>query len=198
MKNLTVHTIDSAPEASKPTLNTVKRANGFLPNLYGVFAESPAITEAYATVSAIFEKTYLTPAEKQVILLTNSRLNHCTYCMAAHTTISEFQGVDASVIEALRRGTAIADPKLEALRVFSVRINENRGVVAQEDIDAFLAAGFSTANILDVILGTSLKTLSNYTNHIAETPLDEAFKANVWSPSDSIAELANTAHSTGA
>lgn len=187
MSNLTVHTHDTAPAGSKPILEAVEKAYGFVPNLFGVFAESPAITEAYATISAIFDKTDLTPTERQIILLSNNRLNECTYCMAAHTTISQMQGIDADVIEALRNGTVIADAKLEALRVFAVRINETRGFVSQDEIDAFLGAGFSKANILDVILGTSFKTLSNYANHIAETPLDDAFKPNVWSKSAPVA-----------
>lgn len=187
MTNLTVHTPATAPEASKPILESVQKAYGFLPNLFGVFGESPAIAEAYATLSSIFDKTDLSPTERQIVLMTNNRLNECTYCMAAHTTISQMQGVDPNVIEALRNGTAIEDAKLEALRVFAARINETRGFVSEAEIDAFLAAGFTKANILDVILGTSFKTLSNYTNHIAETPLDDAFKPNAWSSADSLA-----------
>ena len=76
---------------------------------------------------------------------------------------------------------------LEALRVFTVRINETRGWVEQSDLDAFFAAGYDKASVLDVILGTSLKVLSNYTNHITDTPLDAAFQANVWAPAKSVA-----------
>ena len=112
--------------------------------------------------------------------MTNNRLNGCTYCMAAHTTISQMQKVPADVITALRNGTEIADPKLQALHVFSARINEARGYADQADVDAFLAAGYTEANILDVILGTGLKTLSNYTNHISETPVDAPFQPNAW------------------
>ncbi len=187
MSNLIVHTHDTAPAASKPILEAIQMANGFVPNLFGVFAESPAIAEAYAVLSTIFEKTDFTVTERQVVLMSNNRLNDCTYCMAAHTTISKMQGIDADVIEALRNGTAINDPKLEALRLFAVRINETRGIVGQGDIDAFLEAGYSKANILEVILGTSFKVLSKHTNHIAQTPLDDAFKANIWSKSDSLA-----------
>ncbi len=187
MSNFTVHTVDTAPTASQPILKSVQSAYGFLPNLFGVFGESPAMAEAYATISAIFDKTDLTPTERQIVLMSNNRLNECTYCMAAHTTISQMQGVDADVIEALRTGNVISDTKLEALRVFAVRINETRGFVSDDEINAFLAAGYNKANILDVILGTSFKTLSNYTNHIADTPLDDAFKPNAWSKSNASA-----------
>ena len=101
--------------------------------------------------------------------------------MAAHTSISQMAGVSADVIEALRNDTPILDSKLEALRVFTAVINERKGWPADSDVDAFLSAGYTRESILEVILGTSLKVMSNYTNHIAETPLDEAFAANAWS-----------------
>lgn len=184
MSILNVQTKDTAPEASKPFLDQAEKAYGFIPNLTAVFANSPAMIEAYGVLSSHFEKTDLTPTERQIVLMTNNRLNGCTYCMAAHSTISQMQKVPADVVTALRDGTEIADPKLQALQVFTARINETRGYVDQADINAFLAAGYTEANILDVILGTGLKTLSNYTNHISGTPLDAPFQPNAWEPSD--------------
>lgn len=181
MTNFTVHTQETAPVNSKPILADVQEAYGFTPNLMAIFAESPAAVEAYATLSGIFDKSDLTPTERQVILMTNNLLNNCNYCMAAHTTIAKMQNLPSDVIEALRNNVPIADAKLEALRVFTTKINQQRGFVEQADMDAFVAAGYTKGNILEVILGTSLKVLSNYTNHIAQTPLDEAFQSNAWS-----------------
>ncbi|MFY0611851.1 MAG: carboxymuconolactone decarboxylase family protein [Hyphomicrobiaceae bacterium] len=181
MTEFTVHTEQSAPEGSKVVLQGVKSAYGFVPNLMATFAESPAAIEGYAALSGIFDKSDFTPTERQVILMTNNRLNNCTYCMAAHTTISKMQKVPDDVIESLRTGSPLSDPKLEALRIFAAKVNEHRGFVDQSDQDTFLAAGYTKANILEVILGTGLKVLSNYTNHVAKTPVDDAFKANAWS-----------------
>jgi len=181
MKTYTIHTEETAPEASKSTLQGVKKAYGFVPNLFGAFAESPAAAEAYAALSGIFEKTSLSPTERQVVLMTNNRLNGCHYCMAAHTTVSQMQSLPEDVVKALRDGTTIADPKLEALRVFTIRVNENRGHVTEPELDAFHAAGYTQENVLEVVLGTTLKVLSNYTNHIVKTPLDAAFQPNAWS-----------------
>ena len=181
MTHFTQHTLETAPKDSQPILEHVEKAYGFIPNLMATFAESPAAVEAYATLSGIFDKSDLTPTERQVVLMTNNRLNGCTYCMAAHTTISTMQGVPADVIETLRSGTSFTDAKLEALRSFTAKIVENRGNIDRSDSDAFIAAGYSQANILEVILGTSLKVLSNYTNHVAHTPLDDAFQPNAWS-----------------
>ena len=112
--------------------------------------------------------------------MVNNRLNGCTYCMAAHSGIAKAQGVSDEVISALRDGSELADPKLEALRVFAVKINESRGWTGEGDIEALLAAGYTPRTVLEVILGTALKVMSNYTNHIAGTPLDKAFAAVAW------------------
>lgn len=101
--------------------------------------------------------------------------------MAAHTSISQMAGVEADVIEALRNNTSIADAKLEALRTFSIVINETRGWPTEEQLNTFLDAGYTLQNVLEVVLGTSLKVMSNYTNHVAETAVDAAFAPNVWS-----------------
>ena len=100
--------------------------------------------------------------------------------MAAHTTISQMAKVPSDVIDALRDDTPIADPKLEALRIFAGVVNETRGWPEQEQTDAFLTAGYTEQAVLEVILGTSLKVMSNYTNHIAHTKVDDAFAPNAW------------------
>ena len=180
MTTFTTHTIETAPLESKSLLEAANQAYGFIPNLLGTMAESPDLLNGYMTLAAIFDKTSLSETERQIILITNNSLNGCTYCMAAHTTISQMRGVDQTVIDSLRNGTPIADKKLEALRVFARIINETRGWPDQSDIDALFAVGYTHQTVLEVILGTSLKVMSNYTNHIAETDLDEAFSNNAW------------------
>ena len=180
MTQFTTHTIETAPEAAKPLLKQAQAAYSFVPNLLGTMAEAPALLEGYMTLAGIFDKTDLTETERQIILMTNNRLNGCRYCMAAHTSISQMAGVPADVIEALRTNTPIADSRLDALRTFSAVVTETRGWPSEEDINAFLAAGYTRQTILEVLVGTGLKVMSNYTNHIAETPLDDAFAPNAW------------------
>ena len=180
MTKFTTHTIDTAPEDSKALLEGAKSAYSFVPNLLGTMAEAPAVLEGYMTLSGIFDKTSFSETERQIILMTNNRLNDCQYCMAAHTTISQMANVPADVINALRNDTPIANPKLEALRSFTAAINETRGWPSEKQLNAFIQAGYSQQNVLEVILGTSFKVMSNYTNHIAETTLDPAFAPNAW------------------
>jgi len=181
MTEFKIHTMESAGD-SKPLLEKSKKAAGMVPNLHAVMAESPALLEAYQMVSGIFSsKTNLNATEQQIIVMTNNRLNGCAYCMAAHTSIMQMAKVPGDVITSLRDGTSIADPKLEALRVFAEKVNLKRGWVEDADIEVLLAAGYTKRTVFDVIVGTAYKVLSNYTNHIAQTPLDKVFVKNEWS-----------------
>ena len=185
MTTYQVHTAETAPDA-KPQLDQALKAYGFVSNLYGAMAEAPALLEGYMSLSAIFDKTDLTPTERQIVLMVNNRLNGCGYCMSAHTAISKKVRVPDDVIADLRSGAPLADPKLEALRQFAIKVNESRGWPDQADLDALFAAGYSKRTVLEVVLGTALKVMSNYTNHVAETPLDKAFERVAWSPEELI------------
>lgn len=182
MTNYTTHTTETAPEASKPVLEKVQGAFGFVPNLMATMSESPVMVESYLTMMGLFEKTNLSPAERETILMTNNRLNNCTYCMAAHSTVAKMAGVPDDVIESLRSGSPIADPKLEALRTFAEIIHQTHGRPTDAQVGAFLAAGYTKETILEVIVGTSLKVLSNYTTPITKPQVDDAFAPNAWTP----------------
>ncbi|EGA65386.1 carboxymuconolactone decarboxylase family protein [Vibrio brasiliensis] len=181
MSTFKTHSIESAPAASAPLLKKAQQSLGFIPNLLATMAESPTMLTGYMQLTDVLNKGELSETERQIVLMTNNRLNGCKYCMAAHTTISQMQGVDAAVIEALRNNTPIDDPKLEALRTFAAVINDSRGWPTELQLAAFFEAGYSNAAVLEVIVATSLKVMSNYTNHIAETELDAGFSANKWS-----------------
>jgi uncharacterized peroxidase-related enzyme len=180
MTQFNLHTVDTAPVKSKPLLEGANKAYGFIPNLYAGQAEAPTLLEGYLSLAKTFDQTALSATERQVILIANNRLNGCNYCVAAHTTIARGAGVPADVLAALRNGTKISDPKLEALHQFAVRINESRGWVDQSDLDALFAVGYTKQTALEVIVGTALKVMSTYTNHLLNTPLDDAFKSDAW------------------
>ena len=182
MNILDVHTTETAPAPAAEMLGEIEKAYGFIPNLYGVFAESPAALRAYMILGKILDKSSFSATERQLIILAASRLNECNYCIAAHTVVAGMQKVPTDVVEAIREDRPISDSRLQALRAFTTAVVEKRGWVSDEDVSTFMAAGYSKAQILEVILGVSFKTLSNYTNHLADTPLDAAFEAGAWSP----------------
>lgn len=181
MADFTIHDETNAPAAARPLLEGAKKTVGFVPNLYGAFAGSPALLEAYLNLAAIInEKSSFTATERQVVRLAASYENSCHYCMAAEAAVSQGAGVDAGVISALREGTPLADAKLEALRRFTVAMVRDRGFVSDADVQTFIEAGYSQEAVLDVVLIVGQKVLSNYTNHLVETPLDPAFAPLAW------------------
>ncbi|MFY0645359.1 carboxymuconolactone decarboxylase family protein [Sulfitobacter geojensis] len=108
----------------------------------------------------------------------NNRLNGCKYCVAAQTTLSQMAGENGDIIGALRKNTPIADAKLEARCRVAIAINKSRGWPSQKQLNALVAAGHMRQSLFEVILGTALKFLSDYTNHAAHTALDDTFNAN--------------------
>lgn len=180
MTTFPLHSHETAPEASKPILDKVQKGYGFVPNLIRVMAEAPAAAEAYTTLIDIFERTSFSDTEKQIVAISASYVNACSYCVAAHSTIANMKGVDPEVIEALRTGATLSDPKLEALANLTRAIVVTRGWPSDDAKQAFFGAGYTTSQYLEVIVGVTMKTISNYVNHAADTPLDAAFSKAKW------------------
>jgi uncharacterized peroxidase-related enzyme len=179
-----LHTQESAPEASKPLLAQVEGAFGFVPNLTATLAESPAALAGYLQLSGIIqEHSALSPQEQQIVMLAVSEANGCDYCMAAHSVIAGMTKVREETVGALRACEDLTDPKEAALAKFARAVVEHRGWVPEADQEDFLAAGFTKRQLLDVVAIVALKTLSNYANHLAHTPLDPAFEAHRWTKS---------------
>ncbi|STQ90776.1 carboxymuconolactone decarboxylase family protein [Iodobacter fluviatilis] len=173
------HSITSAPAASQPLLSHAQANFGFVPNLFAHMASAPVLLEGYLTLTGIFNKSSMTETERQIVMMTANRLHRCDYCMAAHSMIAQ-SSVAPEVIHALRHNTAIADAKLEALRQFTIAMIETRGWQSKEAVAQFLAAGYTQQTVLEVILGTSLKIMSNYTTSVADTALDVVFAEHAW------------------
>ncbi len=176
-----IYTTDTAPEESKIALAHAKETFGFIPNLEGVFAQAPSLLKGSMALWNLFEATSFTPVEQQVIYLTANYEHECHYCMAAHSGLAKMIGMSADDIQALRDGRLLSDPKLQALRQFTQRLIQARGWLDDSEIEAFLAAGYTQQQVLEVILGIAIKIMHNYTNHIAKTPLDKPFQPYIWS-----------------
>jgi AhpD family alkylhydroperoxidase len=181
MTGFAVHDEATAPENARPHLESAKQRMGFLTTLNAVMAESPELLAGYNTLAEQFAKSSLPKDAKHVVWLAASVANGCIYCVAAHSTLALRAGLAADTVEALRAGKSLPDPHLDAARRLTKAMIADRGWVDDEQIDAFLAAGYTRRNVLDIILGVGMKTLSNYTNHIAHTPLDPAWQGQEWS-----------------
>ena len=180
MNHFELHTIESAPDDSKPLLEQSNKDYGMVPGLYQVMASSPELLKSYFALHELFENTDLSVAERNIVWMAISIENECHYCVPAHTAIAKQQGVSEEIINALRENKPLADAKLEALRVLTLILVRNRGRATQKELDTFFAVGFKPRHILDILVGMAQKTLSNYTNHLAKTDVDEPFKAFSW------------------
>ncbi|PKM11914.1 MAG: alkylhydroperoxidase [Gammaproteobacteria bacterium HGW-Gammaproteobacteria-3] len=175
-------TLASAGPEVKDTLAGAKKNLGFVPNMYGNMANAPSLLKSYLQTYELFRKeSTFSAAEQEVIFLTLSRDNGCTYCVAAHSMIADkMSGVPADVTKAIRKGEAIQDSKFAALSEFTRIMQATRGLPSKKAVEAFLAAGYSERHILEVIVGIAVKTMSNYSNHLFHTPVDAAFADWSW------------------
>lgn len=180
MAEFKLHDVDSAPEAAKAQLQGIEKAMGFVPNLFAKLAEAPQALEAYNSLNALFQKTSLSPVEQQVVLLTVSVENQCHFCVAAHTAGAKKAGMDEAVLQALREQKPLPDARLNALHEFTLAVVRDRGWVGDAAVDRFLETGYTQQQVLEVVLGVAMKTLSNYANHIAGTPLNEQLEPLKW------------------
>lgn len=175
----TVHTIETAPLASREMLAHAEETFGIIPNLEGILASAPVVLKAGMTLWDLFETTSFTPTERQVIYLTINYAHECHYCMAAHSALAT-SCMLPSDINLLRNGEILENPKLQALQKFTRRLVEARGWVEDKEVEEFINAGYTKEQVLEVILGIAIKVIHNYTNHITKTPLDKEFQPYLW------------------
>lgn len=180
MSTLKVHTIESAPEGSKNSLENSQKEYGMIPGLHGVLAGAPGTLEAYKTLHQLFIDSSFNNEELTVVWQSINVEHECHYCVPAHTGIAAMMKVDEKITEALRNRTPLENPKLEALREMTLSIVKNRGNVNDSEIQAFYDAGYGEQQVLEIILGLSQKIISNYTNHIAKTAVDAPFQKYAW------------------
>ena len=180
MTTFTCHTLATAPADSRDLLARAGKAWGFVPNLHAILAESPQALSGYVTLFELVGQSSLSPAEQQVAYLAINYVNECEYCMAGHSLLARMAKVPADAIAAARENAPIADARLEALRRFAHAVARKRGHVGDAAVDAFIAAGFTKRNVLEVVLAVATKTISNYTNHIVHTPAEAATAETAW------------------
>jgi uncharacterized peroxidase-related enzyme len=175
-------TEDTANETQAAVLAAAKAAVGFIPNMYGGMVNSPGLLETYLDGYGRFRNSgHFTPPEQETIFLVLSRENGCTYCVTAHSMIAaKKSGVSEDALAALREGREIPEPRLDALARFTAHMHHSRGLPTKAEVTGFKAVGFDDVHIYEIILAQSVKTLSNYANHIQHTEVDDVFAAFQW------------------
>jgi AhpD family alkylhydroperoxidase len=177
MPVFTEHTIESAPIASRRAMTAVRNHLGYLPAATAMWAESPELLAGFTKLNGLFESSSLDPVAREVIVMTVAVRNGCHLCVAMHTARLIAAGADDAVIAALRAGTVLADPRLEAVRAFTIRVLDTTGDAGDDAVRAFLDAGFTPRHALEVVLGIGTYTMSTLANRLTGAEVDEQLRA---------------------
>jgi len=174
------HTIESAPPASRRFLTATRDHLGYLPAGMARMAASPQLIDGFLKLTAIFENTTLEPVAREVLVMTVATRNGCHLCVAMHTARLTSLGADPGLIEALRdagRAEPLPDERLDAVRVFTLRVLDTAGDVGDQAMRDFLAAGYTTQNALEIVLGIGTYTMSTLANRLTGAPVDHQLAA---------------------
>jgi uncharacterized peroxidase-related enzyme len=183
LSTLHLLTSEDAPEGSRSILDSTKAQLGMVPNLYAEMAHSPGLLNTYRSGYDAFRSgSGFDKIEQEIVLLAISRFHECTYCVAVHSVVADRNKVPTEITDSIRAGQAIPDTKLQALNSFTTTMLSTRGRPLAQDLQQFVAAGYSEGQVLEIILAIAVKTISNYTNHVFNTPLDAGFLHRAWAP----------------
>jgi alkylhydroperoxidase family enzyme len=175
-----LYKLETAPQNSKPLLEKSLEDFGMIPNLHAVLAESPSALEAYQVLHRLFQQTSFDAEEMTVVWQTINVEHECHYCVPAHTGIAQMMKVDPAITDALRNRTELPDNKLQVLHLTTLALVRNRGRITEQEQADFFAAGYDRRHLIEIILGLSQKVISNYVNHLADTPVDKPFQKFIW------------------
>jgi AhpD family alkylhydroperoxidase len=177
MTNYSSYTIDTAPEWAKQPFALLQESFGFLPSAAATMANSSALMNSFFSSFGHFRgEASFTPAERQVLLLSNAVANDCAWAVAFHTLEALQDGVPPAAVDAIRGRQLPAEPRLAALSALTRALIGKRGRLDDSDTAAFLAAGFDRTQILETIVGVAISTMTNYTATVAEPPLQDQYR----------------------
>ena len=172
---------EEASSQSRAAMERGRASAGTLINMYRGMAHAPGLLDTYLDGSTRFRtESGFSTTEQEVVFISISRGNNCTYCVAGHSALATRRGVDSQVIEALREGRPLDDPRYEVLRTITLETMAGQGHLNPGLLEQFISAGYRTDQVLYIILAIGLKVLSNSTNHYLHTPLDESFSRHIW------------------
>jgi alkylhydroperoxidase family enzyme len=180
MLNYQIHTVETAPEKSKPLLELFVHAVGFVPNLAGAVANSPVLANSLLGLFQNVHGGSFTEAEVQVLLLTNAVTNSSSWPVAFHTVLGLKQGLDPADVQAIREGKLPKQKRYAALSAVAKKLIESRGQLTDDDVTAFLQAGFEREHLLEVVAVVAASTITNYAGKITNPPLEALLQEHAW------------------
>ncbi len=170
MKRFSIPSKNEVSTKNQSIFDKLKAGLGFIPNLYAYYAKNETALEDYLNLQN--RNTTLSKREKEVVNLVVSQFNDCYYCQSAHTVIAGLNGYNEDQILELRKGQATFDPKLNSLAKFTLNVVSNKGKLTESDKEEFFKAGYTEANLIDVVINIGDKTISNYIHNLADFKID--------------------------
>ncbi|MGL4313117.1 MAG: carboxymuconolactone decarboxylase family protein [Sphingomonas sp.] len=171
MTRITPVNVDAVDANTKATLDAVKAQIGMVPNLFKVFAQSPAVLNANLAFAGELAKGVLTAKQREIVALATAQVNECHYCLSAHTLLGKGAGLSPEGIRAARAGKG-EDAVDNAIATLARRITEARGQLNDGELAAARLAGLSDAQIVEVVANVAHNVLTNFVNNVAQTPID--------------------------
>ena len=175
----TEYTVESAPADARRFMTATRNHLGYLPAGMARMAASPQLLDGFGKLTAIFDSSALDPVAREVVIMTVATRNSCHVCVAMHTARLTALGASPDLIAALRDGPpeTLPDKRLEAIRVFAVRVLDTAGDVGDQALRDFLAHGYTSQNALEVVLGIGTYTMSTLANRLTGAPVDDQLAA---------------------
>jgi uncharacterized peroxidase-related enzyme len=171
MSRISIPALDAAPEASKPTLDAVHKQLGVVPNLFRLIGNSPIALTGFASFQGALSKTFDVKTRERIALAV-AQVNGCDYCLSAHT----YLGLNLAKISpeeiALNRKGESGDAKANAAVQFATKVAKERGHVSDGDIKAVRDAGFTDAQVVEIVALVAENSFTNYLNEVAKTEID--------------------------
>lgn len=180
--SFTEYTVESAPPAARRFLAATRDHLGYVPAGLARMVASPQLAEGFGKLTALFDSTTLDPLAREVLVMTIATRNACHICVAMHTAALTALDASPELIAALRGSEPLADERLDAIRVFTLRVLETAGDVGEAALRDFLARGYTTQNALEVVLGIGTYTMSTLANRLTGAPVDQQLAAHAWHP----------------
>lgn len=180
MSAFPIHTIESASERSRPSLETLHNAFGIIPNIAGAMATSPVLLESLVGLFGKVHGGSFSEEQIQIVLLTNAVTNACPWAVAFHSFLAMKEGVGAVDVDAIRQRRTPQSAQDAALSTLARTLIEKRGLLDDQDMSAFLDVGFGKDHLLEVIAIVAASTITNYTGNVINPPLEDAFQAYRW------------------
>jgi AhpD family alkylhydroperoxidase len=184
-----IHSIASAPERSKPVLEQLQQAFGFVPNIAGAMANSPVLANGFLSLFQAVHSGSFTEAEIQTLLLTNAVTNSCNWAVAFHTALALKEGLDPADVQAIRERRLPQHPRYASLSKLAKALIEKRGHLEDGDLLAFVETGYQKEQALEVVAVVAASTITNYAGNVTKPPLESDFQEHVW---QGRREVANT------